>query len=190
MRSPNISLRHVILTAMIETYFWGHHAGRFGEGRYPPSRLAADTEIASVVMKERGKMAHPDVFSLPRSEYGAFLFASIGEESNGMALSVVSALARLDFDPWQEAARLTDLPKHLAAEALGRLIGQLPDGRWNRSDSATIAAGLVELLPRPGPSSRPGRAKRPVADRLEITPHGRGIEGPDSGSWLPPGSWR
>ena len=89
-----------------------------------------------------------------------------------MALSVVSALARLDFDPWQEAARLADLPKHLAAEALGRLIGQLPDGRWNRSDSATIAAGLVELLPRPGQSSRPGRAKRPVADGLEITPHG------------------
>jgi hypothetical protein len=54
-------------------------------------------------MRERGKMAHPDVFSLPRSEFGAFLFASIGEESNGMALSVISALARLGIDPWQEA---------------------------------------------------------------------------------------
>jgi hypothetical protein len=98
-------------------------------------------------MKERGKVALPDVFSLPRSEFSAFLFASIGEESNGMALSVVSALARLDIDPWQEAARLSGLPKDLAAAAMGRLIGQLSGGRWNRSDNGSTAARLVELLP-------------------------------------------
>ena len=97
--------------------------------------------------KGRGKMALPDVFSIPRSEFNEFLFASIGEESNGMLLSVISALARLDIDPWQEAARLSDLPKDLAAAAIGRLIGQLPGTRWNRSDTVSIAARLVELLP-------------------------------------------
>ncbi len=89
-----------------------------------------------------------------------------------MALSVVSALARLDIDPWQEAARLSNLPKHLAAEAMGRLIGRLPGGRWNQSDSARIAARLVELLPRRSPSSLPGRAKRGRDDDLRAAPRG------------------
>ena len=88
-----------------------------------------------------------------------------------MALSVVSALARRGIDPWQEAARLSDLPRHLAAEAMERLIGQLPGGRWNRSDSVRIAARLVELLPRHSPSPRPVRAKRPMDDDLQATPH-------------------
>jgi hypothetical protein len=42
----------------------------------------------------------------PGSDFDAFLFAPVGEERNGMLLSVLSALARLDVDPWQEAARL------------------------------------------------------------------------------------
>ena len=89
-----------------------------------------------------------------------------------MALSVVSALARLGIDPWQEAARLSDLPRHLAAETMERLIGQLPGGRWNRSDSARIAARLVELLPRRSLSPRPVRAKRLIDDdHLQATPH-------------------
>lgn len=46
-------------------------------------------------------------YSLPNSEFNAFVFAPIGEERNGMLLSVMSALARRDIDPWQEAARLT-----------------------------------------------------------------------------------
>jgi hypothetical protein len=44
------------------------------------------------------------------SEFDNFLFASIGESRNGMLLSVLSALARLDLDPWQEAAELARLP--------------------------------------------------------------------------------
>ena len=33
------------------------------------------------------------------SGFDAFLFAVIGEDRNGMALSVVSMLARMDLDP-------------------------------------------------------------------------------------------
>jgi hypothetical protein len=36
-------------------------------------------------------------------EFDAFLCASFGEEMNGMALSVMSAFARRNLDPWQEA---------------------------------------------------------------------------------------
>jgi hypothetical protein len=94
------------------------------------------------------KMALPVAFSLNRSEFNAFLFAPIGEEGNGMPLSVLSALSRLDIDPWQEAARLAKAPKELAAATLDGLIGRLPPGRWGPSDTRAIAARLVELLPR------------------------------------------
>ena len=90
----------------------------------------------------------PSPFTLPRSEFNEFLFALIGKESNGMPLSVVSALARLEMDPWQEAARLASLPKELAAPALDRLISRLPAGSWDRSETRMIAARLIELLPR------------------------------------------
>ena len=40
-------------------------------------------------------------------QFDEFLCASIGEEKNGMALSVLSAFARRNVDPWQEAARLS-----------------------------------------------------------------------------------
>jgi hypothetical protein len=81
------------------------------------------------------------------SEFDDFLFASIGEDRNGMLLSVVSALARLDIDPWREAAQLARLPGEIAANRLAALIASLPDGALMRSDPGTIAARLIALLP-------------------------------------------
>ena len=52
------------------------------------------------------------------SAFDDFLFAPIGQESNGMRLSVLSALARLDMDPWQGAAKLAKLPIAGATEQL------------------------------------------------------------------------
>ena len=43
-------------------------------------------------------------FSLLHSDLNDFLFASVGDEQNGMPLSVISALTRLGVDPWEEAA--------------------------------------------------------------------------------------
>jgi len=45
-------------------------------------------------------------FSLIHSEFNEFLFASVGEEKNGVELTALSALTRLGFDSWREAARL------------------------------------------------------------------------------------
>lgn len=64
-----------------------------------------------------------------------------------MPLNVVSALTRLDVDPWGEAARLAALPKALAADALEPMIAQLPILRWQQSDNRAISQRLVELLP-------------------------------------------
>ncbi len=93
-------------------------------------------------------MANPASVANLGSEYDAFLFAPIGEEKNGMLLSVVSALARLDIDPWQEAAKLARLPEATATQRLTSLIAALPDAAPPRRDPGRIAARLIALLPQ------------------------------------------
>src|SRR5206468_12897528 len=86
-------------------------------------------------------------YSLGHSEYNAFLFAAVGEEKVGLPLTVLSALTRLGFDPWREAARLSDLPKETAARVFAVTIAMLPEGDWKASESEAIAARLVNWLP-------------------------------------------
>jgi hypothetical protein len=81
-------------------------------------------------------------------EFDEFLFAPIGVEPNGMALSVISALTRLNIDPWREAARLSLLSKEKAVEALAPIIARLPVGGWTAVDIPEIARRLVDVLPR------------------------------------------
>jgi hypothetical protein len=87
------------------------------------------------------------------SEFNEFLFAPIGEDRNGMLVSVLSGLARSGVDPWQEAASLTELLGETATQRLASLIGALPDKVASYPESRTIAARLVALLPRPLGSS-------------------------------------
>jgi hypothetical protein len=61
---------------------------------------------------------------------------------------VLSALARQDFDPWEEAANLTRLSADAATRKLVCVITALPDGPSARADPGTIAARLLLLLPR------------------------------------------
>jgi hypothetical protein len=102
-------------------------------------------------------------YSLGHSEYNAFLFAAVGEEKVGLPLTVLTALSRLGVDPWQEAARLSDLPREAAARAFAVTIAKLPEGDWKASDAETIAARLVDWLPArstpPIPSSAAGRVR-------------------------------
>jgi hypothetical protein len=86
-------------------------------------------------------------YALGHSPYNAFLFAAVGEEQAGVPLTVLSALTRLGFDPWQEAARLADLPRETAARVLAVTIAMLPEGDWKSSEVETIAARLVSSLP-------------------------------------------
>jgi hypothetical protein len=59
------------------------------------------------------------------SEFDDFLFAPIGEDRNGLLLRVLSALARLEIDPWQEVAELAGLPGATATQRLASLIAEL-----------------------------------------------------------------
>jgi hypothetical protein len=44
---------------------------------------------------------------------------TVGDEQNGMPLSVVSAFTRLGLDPWEEGARLATLPKPQGGRGAG-----------------------------------------------------------------------
>jgi hypothetical protein len=93
------------------------------------------------------------------SEFDNFLFAPIGEDRNGMLLSVLSALARLDVDPWQEANDLARLPREAAIQRLALLIAPSPDGLSTHQDPGTIAGRLIALLPQRAGSNVPSSAK-------------------------------
>jgi hypothetical protein len=102
------------------------------------------------------------------AEFNDFLFAQICEDANGAPLSVVSALARLDIDPWAEATALTLLPLDAATQRLALLFSQLPGGSPSLSVSGTATTDLIALLPHRGgagpwvSSARPGwRARSP-----------------------------
>ena len=64
-----------------------------------------------------------------------------------MLVSVLSGLARLDVDPWQEAAKLAQLPGETATQRLASLIGALRDRDSSYLDPPTIAMRLIALLP-------------------------------------------
>jgi hypothetical protein len=86
-------------------------------------------------------------FTQLNSRFDDFLFASIGEEQSGMPLSVISALARLGTDPWAEAARLMELPRAKATEALAATLARLPLAGREPSAAGETAARLILLLP-------------------------------------------
>jgi hypothetical protein len=81
-------------------------------------------------------------------EFDAFLFSSIGEDRNGIPLSVVSLLARRDLDPWVEAASLANLPAEAAAQKLTSWIRTISDPLLALPDPGAMATRLVALLPR------------------------------------------
>lgn len=83
-----------------------------------------------------------------RPDLDKFLFAAVGAEQNRVPLSMVSVLARLGLDPWEEAGRLSSLDRPEAREQLARLIAELPDSRRPLAEAREIARGLVEQLPK------------------------------------------
>jgi len=107
------------------------------------------------------EMARSVSASFLGKEFDEFLYAPIGEDRNGMLLSVLSALARLDIDPWQEAAKLARLPGEAATRRLTALLATLPAVLLVHLDPGMIAARLVALLPRQAAFKIRSRAAAP-----------------------------
>ena len=114
-------------------------------------------------------MTHSALASVLGSDFDGFLYAPLGEDRNDVPLSVLSALARLDFDPWQEAANLARMSRESATQRLASLILALPGGPLAHLDARTISARLIALLPHRGGvdiashETLPGCARRTIS---------------------------
>jgi hypothetical protein len=101
----------------------------------------------------------PRLLGLSR-EFEPFLRSPLWTERNDMSLSVLSALARLDVDPWSEAATLAGLPRASASLRLAGFLNRLPGGPRPVGDVATLCDRSVSLLPAPhAPGSSAGAAE-------------------------------
>ncbi len=81
------------------------------------------------------------------SEFDKFLFAPLGEDENGLPLSVVTLLARIDLDPWQEAGDLAALPLEAAARRLTCLLDTPMGPVLQQANSESMVLRLLALLP-------------------------------------------
>ena len=95
-------------------------------------------------------MDHCARFSSLSASYDDFLYALVCEDVNGTRLSVLSALARTDVDPWEEATRLAAMPKTIAEKTLLSVLDRASGRSWKSPEAAAIASRLVRLLPPPG----------------------------------------
>lgn len=88
-----------------------------------------------------------NIFALRDSSLNAFLFSDVGLEPNGTSLTVLSLLARLGKDPWEEAAAWAGKPKDAAIRSLTDSISQMPPNQQAFDDAHLTASRLVALLP-------------------------------------------
>jgi hypothetical protein len=77
-----------------------------------------------------------------------FLGAAVGDDGHGTSVSVLSMLARLDVDPWNEAAVLAAMKEAPAIKRLEALIGRFHDVTLAAPDRSKIARTLLDFLPR------------------------------------------
>lgn len=103
-------------------------------------------------MQEQGvSYPHP-------TEFDRFLYASVGKDRNGSVVTVLSTLARLGFDPWNETAVLVSLGQNAARVRLALLLSKscdVPALEWNHRN---VAQELSLLLPASPLSPAPTRA--------------------------------
>ena len=80
-------------------------------------------------------------------QFDDFLFARIDEDSEATPLSVLSVLARLGVDPWEEAAKLSRLERVSAAKRLVEFIAATPGASSAYLSAKTVSDRLIDLLP-------------------------------------------
>jgi hypothetical protein len=93
------------------------------------------------------EMAHPSLAPSIGRDFDSFLFASIGPDRHGQALSVISALARSGLDPWEEAINLSRMPQVGATQRLSRLIASLPGLPAPIRPLEAVVGDLIGRLP-------------------------------------------
>ena len=97
--------------------------------------------------KNGSMLAQSNVLNPYPPEFDQFLQASVGEDRNGYAVTVLSTLARLGLDPWTETADLITLGRDAARARLGTLLARFRDVPALAIDHGRIAHELSQLLP-------------------------------------------
>jgi hypothetical protein len=81
------------------------------------------------------------------SQYDDFLFAALCYSPGGGSVTVLSALARMNIDPWEEAARLSKLARPDAVQSLALTLNGTSEYPQESLETQSIATRLVSLLP-------------------------------------------
>lgn len=79
--------------------------------------------------------------------YNAFLYEPIADQDNGTPVSVLTALARGNHDPWEEAARLARLAPDRAERELVRMLDGSVGRALSLAELESAAKRLVPMLP-------------------------------------------
>lgn len=77
-----------------------------------------------------------------------FLGASIGEDSHGIDVTVLSMFARLGVNPWTEASELAAMPEGIARKRLDALLTRFEDVPTIGPDRVKIISAIMAFLPR------------------------------------------
>lgn len=93
-------------------------------------------------------MSASDVLHPDGPDYDAFLHAELGEDRTGVAVTVLSALARIGLEPWTEAKELALLSNEEAEVRLNAHLAAITDVPALAMASRSKAAKLVSLLPK------------------------------------------
>jgi hypothetical protein len=92
-------------------------------------------------------MAASSILNPNNPDFERFLYASVGEDRAGSTVSVLSALARQNLDPWVEAAELAALGRSGAGARLSLLLSRSREVPRLGQDHQAVAHDLARLLP-------------------------------------------
>jgi hypothetical protein len=79
--------------------------------------------------------------------FDPFLYATVGDDRNGNAVTMLSTLARLGLEPWEAAAELAGLTRAEAGSRLDGLLARFRDVPALSQHHAATTRRLIALLP-------------------------------------------
>jgi hypothetical protein len=112
-------------------------------------------QATALALTSRCAMTSSNLSGHLGSEYDPFLSSPLWLERSESPLSVMSALARLDIDPWAEAAALAALSKTAAITRLSALLDPLPGAPTTKPDREGLCRRVLALLPAPHAAGMP-----------------------------------
>lgn len=96
-----------------------------------------------------------------RKDFDEFLFAPVGQDFDGSPLTLATGLARLGFDPWEEAAELAKMAQEPAMQRLASRLEAMPNRTASVEDTVNATIRLFALLHRSVPQKAPLRVPPP-----------------------------